>query len=184
MLKIQKISELEPTIGFTEFAIYTDYGQSFLSSESGRLKSLLPLASLAKSLCLKENLKGRPSYFSPESKIALMFLKSYTGFSDRALVTHLNSNIHCQLFCGIRIHPLNPVTNFKIISEIRRETGRKSDMDSLQQILADSWKPCLEHPSIISLTGLLDETIEANRSRLELSARFHNRWTASVLLNI
>lgn len=255
MRKVQKISELEPTIGFTEFNIYTDYGQSFLSSELGRLKSLLPLESLAKALGLKENRKGRPSYFSPESKIALMFLKSYTGLSDRDLVTHLNANIHYQLFCGIRIHPLNPLTNFKIISEIRCETGKKLDIDSLQQILADSWKPHLEHPSIMmtdatcyesairfptdvkllwesvdwvyrqlrlivkylkgrmprskydkqkcryhvyskkrkrsqsetrvlkrsllhllnKLIGLLDETVEGNRSRLELPARFHKR---------
>jgi hypothetical protein len=48
---------------------------------------------------------GRVSYFTPEGKIALMFLKSYIGLSDRDLVSQLNANIHYQLFCEVRIHP-------------------------------------------------------------------------------
>ncbi|MDR0296060.1 MAG: transposase [Prevotellaceae bacterium] len=35
------------------------------------------------------------------------------GASDRDLIMQLNANIHYQLFCGIRIHPLNPLINFK-----------------------------------------------------------------------
>ena len=44
---------------------------------------------------------------------------------------------------------MNPLSNFKIISEIRSETGNKLDIDSLQQILAGHWKPYLEHTSVI-----------------------------------
>jgi hypothetical protein len=149
MRKIRRISELEPTIGFTEFDIYNDYRQSFLSSELGRLKELLPLRSMAKALGLKESRQGRHSYFSPESKIALMFLKSYTGLSDRALVSQLNANIHYQIFCDIRINPLNPLTNFKILSEIRCEIGSLMHIDKLQQVLASYWKPYLEHTSVM-----------------------------------
>jgi len=149
MRKIRRISELEPTIGFTEFDIYRDYGQSFYSSELGKLYQLFPFSDLASSLGLKESVSGRDSYFSPEGKIALMLLKSYTSLSDKDLVAHLNANIHYQLFCGVRINPLNPLTNFKIISEIRCEIAGKLDIDSFQQVLAGHWKPYMEHTSVL-----------------------------------
>jgi hypothetical protein len=149
MRKIQKISELQPTIGFTEFDIYQDYRQSFLNSELGKIYESFPLSSLSKELGLEENPLGRTSYFSPEGKIALMLLKSYTGLSDRDLIAQLNANLHYQLFCGVRLNPLNPLTNFKIVSDIRCEIGRKLDIDSLQQILALHWKPYLENTSVM-----------------------------------
>jgi hypothetical protein len=39
MRKIQKKSELQPTISFTEFNIFKDYRQSFLRSELGKLQA-------------------------------------------------------------------------------------------------------------------------------------------------
>ena len=79
MCKIRKISDLQPTIVFTEFDIFRDYVQSFLSSELGKIRQLFPFSALAKLLKLKESSLGRTSYFSPEGKIALMVLKSYTS---------------------------------------------------------------------------------------------------------
>ncbi len=67
-----------------------------------------------------------------------MFLKSYTNFSDFKLVEHLNGNIHYQLFCDLQIDPLHPLTNYKIVSAIRREVSEKMDLESLQQILCES----------------------------------------------
>jgi hypothetical protein len=149
MAKIQKISKLQPTLGFTEFDIFRDYGQSFLKSELGKIYRLIPFSALAESLGLKESSLGRDCYFSPEGKIALMLLKSYSSLSDKDLVSHLNANIHYQLFCGVRINPLNPLSNFKIVSEIRCEIGKKLDIDSFQQVLASHWKPYLEHSSVM-----------------------------------
>jgi hypothetical protein len=37
----------------------------------------------------------------------------------------LNANIHYQIFCGVAISPLNPLTNFKIVSAIRYPTDVK-----------------------------------------------------------
>ena len=51
---------------------------------------------------------GRKSHFSPEGKVALMFLKAYSGLSAPKLMEQLNANIHYQLFCGIRICSRNP----------------------------------------------------------------------------
>ena len=96
-------------------------------------------------LGLKESSQGRTSYFSPSGKLALMFLKSYSCLSDSQLIDNLNSNIHYQLFCGIRVNPLNPLTNFKIVSEIRCEIASLLHVDSLQKVLSSYWKPYLDN---------------------------------------
>ena len=145
MVKIQKISEIEPSLGFTEFDILKKYRQSFATSELGRLHSLFPFSELARQMHLKSSALGRKSYFSPEGKIALMVLKSYTNFSDSQLIEHLNGNIHYQIFCGVQIDPLHPLTNSKIVSAIRQELAAHLDIESLQLILAGHWKPYLEN---------------------------------------
>ena len=145
MVKIQKISEIEPCLGFTEFDMLKKYRQSFATSELGRLHSLFPFSELARQMHLKSSPFGRKSYFSPEGKIALMVLKSYTNFSDAQLIEHLNGNIHYQLFCGVQIDPLHPLTNPKIVSAIRQELADRLDVESLQLILAEHWTPYLEN---------------------------------------
>lgn len=145
MVKIQKISEIEPYLCFTEFDMLKKYRQSFATSELGRLHALFPFSELSREMHLKSSAFGRKSYFSPEGKIALMVLKSYTNFSDSQLIEHLNGNIHYQLFCGVQIDPLHPLTNPKIVSAIRQELADRLDIESLQAILADHWKPYLEN---------------------------------------
>ena len=145
MVKIQKISEIEPCLGFTEFDMLKKYRQSFATSELGRLHSLFPFSELARQMHLKSSPFGRKSYFSPEGKIALMVLKSYTNFSDSQLIEYLNGNIHYQLFCGVQIDPLHSLTNSKIVSAIRQELAEHLDIESLQLILAEHWKPYLEN---------------------------------------
>ena len=121
MAKIQNISEIHPTLGFTEFDVLEKYRKSFNESELGRLHSMFPFERMAKAIGLCEQRLGRKNIFSPSAKIALMVLKSYTGFSDRHLVEHLNGNIHYQMFCGVMIDPVFPITNYKIVSAIRNE---------------------------------------------------------------
>ena len=145
MAKIQNISEIHPTFGFTEFDILEKYRKSFHASELGSLHSVFPFESIAKEVGLSQSRLGRRNSFSPSAKIALMVLKAYTGFSDRLQVEHLNGNIHYQLFCGIMIDPSFPITNYKIISAIRNEVASRLDIDSLQKILASHWKPYLEN---------------------------------------
>jgi Transposase domain (DUF772). len=145
MRKIQKISDLEPTIAFSEFDFYKNYETSFYNSEIGGLYQAIPFAELSKSLGLKDNIKGRSSYFPAAGKLALMFLKSYTSLSDSQLIDNLNSNIHYQLFCGVRINPLEPLTNFKIVSAIRCEVASVLKIDELQKVLSDYWKPYMEN---------------------------------------
>ena len=47
MAKIQKISEIHPTLGFTEFDILEKYRKSFHESELGSLHSVFPFESIA-----------------------------------------------------------------------------------------------------------------------------------------
>ena len=141
MVKIRKISRLEPTLSFTEFDIYQAYKSSFASSELGRLYSIFPFKAFCQSIGLESSRLGRPSLFSPEGKVGLMLLKSYTGFSDADLVCHLNGNIHFQLFCGVFIHPSRPLTNHKIVSAIRTEIAGLLNVERAQEILAERWKP-------------------------------------------
>ena len=145
MAKIRNISEIQPTLGFTEFDILEKYRKSFHESELGRLHSVFPFERIAKESGLSEQRLGRKNIFSPSAKIALMVLKAYTGFSDRQLVAHLNGNIHYQFFCGVMIDPLCPITNYKIVSAIRNEITSRLDIDSLQEVLASHWKPYLDN---------------------------------------
>lgn len=149
MVKIHKLCDLSPSLCFSEFDFYSDYRSSFSSSELGQLYSAIPFSSLAAGLGLRDHPLGRSSYFSARGKLALMFLKSYTGSSDSRLIADLNSNIHYQLFCGVRIHPLAPLSNFKIVSQIRCEIASLLDIDSLQTVLASYWKPYLDNLSVL-----------------------------------
>ena len=145
MAKIHNISEIHPTLGFTEFDILEKYRKSFNESELGKLHSVFPFECMAKAAGLSDRRLGRRNRFSPSAKIALMVLKAYTGFSDRQLVEHLNGNIHYQIFCGIMIPPSLPITNFKIVSAIRNEIASRLDIDSFQELLASHWKPYLDN---------------------------------------
>ena len=54
MAKIAKISEIHPTLGFTEFDILKNYRKSFNDSELGRLHSLFPFECMAKAAGLSQ----------------------------------------------------------------------------------------------------------------------------------
>ena len=191
MVKIQKISEIEPCLGFTEFDMLKKYRQSFATSELGRLHALFPFSELARQMHLKSSALGRKSYFSPEGKIALMVLKSYTNFSDAQLIEHLNGNIHYQLFCGVQIDPLHPLTNPKIVSAIRQELADRLDIEFLQAILADHWKPYLENLHVcmtdatcyeshlqqqltkVRVKALAADSIYANNANRKFCTKYH-----------
>jgi len=149
MSKLRRIYGTTPEISFispqTEFSLYW---KSFLESELGRISQCIPWADLSKSLKLRDNRKGRSSLFSPQGKLALMFLKSYTGLSDRKLYEHLNGSLQYQLFCGIFLGPDNLV-DFKILSKIRTELAGKLKIKVIQDVLAKAWKPYMENTNIV-----------------------------------
>ena len=119
------MAEIAPNIGFTEFDLYDLYRLTFEKSELGRIKKLLPLRGMAENFGLVSKsmrLKlGRRSYFTPEGKVALMFLKMHTGLSCPKLMEQLNGNIHYQMFCDVIIDPTRPLTNYKLLDDIMME---------------------------------------------------------------
>jgi hypothetical protein len=124
------------------------YWNSFLESELGQIYQVIPWEGLIKSLKLKEKRSGRKSMFGPQGKLALMFLKSYSGMSDRRVYEQLNGNIQWQMFCGIFLGP-EKLVDFKVISKIRTELARKLDIREIQDVLAKSWKPYMEQTNIV-----------------------------------
>lgn len=149
MRKLQRIFESTPEISFIspqmEFSLYW---KSFLDSELGRIYLSIPWNELVKSLKLREKRKGRKALFSPQGKLALMFLKAYTGLSDRKLYEQLNGNLQYQMFCGVFLGP-EKLADFKAISRIRTQMAKLLNIREAQDVLAKSWKPYLDQTNIV-----------------------------------
>ena len=148
MTKVQNVVEISQSLPFTEFDFYEHFKQAFESTELGRMKKLLPLREMAETMGLvSESLmpkRGRKSYFTPEGKVALMFLKMYTQLSAPKLMEQLNGNVHYQIFCGICINPERLLTNYKLIDDIALELAGKMKIQQLQDKLAAAWKPYMQ----------------------------------------
>ena len=106
MAKVRNVSDTQQQIAFTEHDFYQRYVETFKTSELGRIKSLLPLREMAISFGMIEATpkslrvnRGRKSFFTPEGKVALAFLKMYTGLSASKLMQAPNGNIHYQILC-------------------------------------------------------------------------------------
>ena len=149
MRKLRRIFETTPEISFlspqTEFSLYWN---KYLESERGKIYQVIPWEGLIKSLKLKEPRKGRGAYFRPQGKLALMFLKAYTGLSDRKLIEHFNGSIEYQMFCGVFLGP-ERLPDFKFVSRIRTELSSKLQISTVQQVFAKAWKPYIQHPNIV-----------------------------------
>ena len=148
MSKVRNFAGLHQSLPFTEFDFYENYRRSFEKSELGRMHKLLPLHEMAESLGLVSKSlrpkRGRKSYFTPEGKVALMFLKMYTELSAPKLLDQLNGNVHYQIFCDIYIDPERPLTNYKLIDDIVSELARSLKIQDLQNLLAAEWKPYMK----------------------------------------
>lgn len=149
MSKVRNFSEIAPNIAFPEFNFYELYYSTFEKSELVRIKKLLPLREMAENLGLvRKSIRpklGRRSFFTPEGKVALMFLKMYTGQSCPKLMEQLNGNIHYQIFCDVIIDPTRPLTNYKLLDDVMMELAGKLKIQQLQGILADKWRPYMEN---------------------------------------
>ena len=148
MSKIRNFAEITPNLPFSEFNFYNLYREPFEKSELGRMKKILPLREMAESLGLVSKSmmpkRGRKSYFTPEGKVALMFLKMKTQMSFPKLMEALNGNVFYQMFCDIVIDPAHPLTNYKLLDDIALELAGKLKIQELQNRLAETWKPYMK----------------------------------------
>jgi len=149
MRKLRRIFETTPEFSFlspqSEFLLYWN---KFLESELGKIYQVIPWNDLIKLLQLKEPRQGRVAYFNSQGKLALMFLKAYTGLSDRKLVEHLNGSLEFQMFCGIFLGP-ERLVDFKFVSKIRGELAGKLQISTVQQAFSKAWKPYINQPNVI-----------------------------------
>lgn len=150
MLKLQRISEFQHQFSFSsqeeQFSIYFD---RFLESDLGKIYQGIPWGDLVKGFGLKESNKGPDSIFSLRGKLALMVLKNYSGCSDKRLIEGLNGNLDWQFFCDLYLG-VERLSNYKIVSEIRVDLSKKLDIDKLQSILYQHWRPYIaEKGSIV-----------------------------------
>lgn len=148
MTKVQNFAGLSQSLPFTEFDFYELYRRTFENTELGRMKRLLPLHEMAESFGLVNKSlapkRGRKSYFTPEGKVALMFLKMYTQLSAPKLMEQLNANVHYQIFCDIYINPERPLTNYKLLDDIVLELAGGLKIQELQNKLSAAWKPYMK----------------------------------------
>ena len=148
MAKVQHISGITKRLPFEDLDFYDLFRVTFENSELGRMKRLLPLHEMAVNFGLvpdrHERKRGPKPFFSPEGKVALMFLKKYTQLSAPKLLEQLNGNIHYQIFCDISINPLRPLKNYKLIDDISEELSDKLKIQQQQDILAEAWKPYMK----------------------------------------
>lgn len=150
MTKVRKIfGAVLPINYYSKEENFDIYWSSFMKSELGKIYQIIPWNSLIKEIKIKQNRKGRTSIFSPQGKIALQILKSYTGLSDKRLMERINADYQFQFFCDLYISPDYPMKNFKIISEIRTELGNKLDIASVQKSLAAYWQSYIKDSKII-----------------------------------
>ncbi|MCQ2160449.1 MAG: transposase [Bacteroidales bacterium] len=149
MAKVRKFAEITPNLPFSEFNFYDLYRSTFEKSELGRMKELLPLREMADKFGLVSRSlspkRGRKPFFTPEGKVALMFLKMYTGLGCPKLMEQLNGNIHYQMFCDVIIDPTRPLTNYKLLDDVMLELAGNLRIQQQQDILAEMWKPYMEN---------------------------------------
>ena len=150
MSKVIKLSEKLSQINFfSPQQEYELYHSSFLRSELGQIYQNIPWKDLVVAFKLKPSKVGRKSLFDLQGQLALMFLKAYTGLSDRKLIEQLNGNIDYQLFCGVLLSPAERLIDFKIVSKIRTQLGKKLNIRSSQKALAKHWKPYLNDTHVM-----------------------------------
>ena len=171
MAKLHNFQHVLSEINFLsprdEFSLYY---QSFLDSDLGGIHQSIPWPELVKSFRLKKDQKGRKSLFSAKGKLALMFLKAYTGVSDRKLIEQLNANIDYQLFCDILLTPGERLVDYKIVSKIRSSLGHKLNIKQSQKALSRHWKPYLNDTNVM----LTDAT--CYESQLRFPTRVKLLW--------
>ena len=141
------ISELPFSSPHQDFQTYLKY---YRETDLGELEQQIPFEELCRyfSKRLPKKRRGPQSSFALRSKIALMFLKSYTSLSDKHLMARLKCDWAMQFFAQVYLRPNGPNVNYKIISKIRSELASVMDIEELQGIMCNHWKGELKQTHI------------------------------------
>ncbi|MEZ4968258.1 MAG: transposase [Flavobacteriaceae bacterium] len=158
MTKIRRIHDFQHCFSFSSQEEQFDvFYARFLEGDLGKIYSAVPWDELVGAFGLKEAKKGPSAIFSPKGKLALMFLKNYSGLSDRKLIEHLNGNLDWQFFCGIYLGT-GRLSNFKMVGEVRCELAGKLDMDGAQEAFYSYWSPYIGDSGSITMDATCYES--------------------------
>lgn len=128
----------------------------FKNSRWGRLHATIPWDELK--ACLPETTRGPKPYFDRKGKFALMLLKHELGVSDEALIEHINTNECLQLFCNMRLGPLQLIRDTGIVSRIRGYLADHADLIQVQMILARHWKEEINFHQVLKMDAVCYES--------------------------
>lgn len=120
----------------------------FANLEIGRFHSSLPLEELGDLLPKRKNPSGAKGWFTASGKIALQFLKMYSGLSDEKLLERLNTDWSYQIFCGISLGINEEIKDPNLICRIRKEVAESFEVNEYQSILIKKWLPWLKNTHI------------------------------------
>ena len=158
-MKIRRISQFQTRLCFPILdAHFEAHYNSFLQSNLGKIYVSIPWEKLVKSLGLKEHSKGPICHFSPRGKIALMFLKHYCAVSDCKLIEQLNGSLHYQMFCDLILDAGQRISNFKIVSQIRCEIAERLNIDELEMVLMEKWRPFMKNLESVTVDATCYES--------------------------
>jgi len=128
----------------SERFLQTDLGQLYLSIPFDQLAAVIPASKQ------EQSGRGCKPWLDVKGGIALQFLKHYLCLSDELLVQRLNTDWSMQYFCGIQLKPTEVIKDTDLPSTWRSYIGKYLEIDTLQKIFAQHWKPNMEHTAISS----------------------------------
>lgn len=187
-MKIQRFSEIQREFQFFPTENFGIFENRFYQSDLGKLYSAVPWKQLIRDFGIQEKTAGRSFGFPSQGRLALMFLKNYSGLSDKKLIEQLNGNVEWQFFCGIYLGHRR-IDNYKIVSQIRCELAEKLNIQKLQKTLYDYWSSYIEEPEKITMDAscyeselryptdvkLLWESVEWSYGRMRQISKALNR---------
>lgn len=157
MAKVHQISADSLRLNFhSPWEEFDAHYAAFLESDLGKIYRAIPWLELMKAFKLKQHRLGRKGSFGPQGKLALMFLKHYSCFSDEKLIEQLNANLHWQFFCGVMIKPQSPIRDASVVSKIRSQLSARlsRSIHGIQKVLANYWKGHMSQTNVV----LMDAT--------------------------
>lgn len=125
--------------------------ERFLQTDLGQLYQSIPFNSMAATIPLpkhQQSGKGCKPWFSVEGGIGLLVLKHYLKLSDADLIQRINTDWAMQQFCGLSLKPTDVIKDVNLPSYWRGYIGQYLEIDKLQTIAANHWKPYMQQTHI------------------------------------
>jgi transposase, IS5 family len=130
----------------------------FFTTPLGWLYEAIPFQQLAETIPKPKGElsgKGCKPFFDVRGGIALQILKFYNKCSDAKVIEQLNGNPQMQLFCSMQLKQGEQIKDKDMAGRWRRHIGLYLDIDHLQLLCVQHWRPWLRHVHL----GLCDATV-------------------------